>query len=114
MTTVAPPVKERRHGCQSHCAACGQHFAGVTAFDAHRKGGYCNEPSEVLYGPDSKRPGQPVLQVWVADGSCDKMPGCWKDGKRVAYVESVTIWQMFMTDAQRESLAKLGQGALWA
>ena len=39
----------RRTTCTSHCAACGRHFAGDTAFDMHRRGDqstgrYCVSP----------------------------------------------------------------------
>jgi hypothetical protein len=109
----ATETKERRRTCIDHCAGCGQHFHGLGAFDAHRKGGYCHDPLEVLYGPDSKRSGQPVLQAWTTDGYCDKERGCWIDGKRDHYVEGVTIWQIASTPEQAAALLKLGQRVLF-
>ena len=102
MTTVAAPV--RRQTCTSHCAACSQHFAGLGAFDAHRKDGVCFDASEVLYGVNSKKSGQAMLQAWTTVGSCALMPGCYSNGKLVQYVEGVTIWQIATTEEEREKL----------
>lgn len=30
-----------------HCAGCHETFTGITAFDAHRKAGTCNDPTTV-------------------------------------------------------------------
>lgn len=95
----------RRKTCTDHATCCGQHFSGLTAFDAHRIGGICRDAQDVVYGPNSKRSGLPMLQAWTEDGYCDKEPGCYVDGKRVRYAEGVTIWQIATTEEQREKLA---------
>ena len=89
MTTDA---KERNHNCVAHCTSCQSHFTGLAPFDAHRVGGYCVDPSEPVFGDKSARAGQRILQA--IDGRCDKLKGCWKDGKRDHYVEGVALWQM--------------------
>lgn len=43
-------------GCQNtwtgasacHCSACHRTFTGISAFDIHRTGGQCNEPTELF------------------------------------------------------------------
>jgi hypothetical protein len=87
-------MSDRRQTCTDHASCCSQHFHGLAAFDAHRKDGVCRDASEVLYGPDSKRSGQPVLQSWTESGSCALEKGCYVDGKLDHYVEGVTIWQI--------------------
>lgn len=99
-----PPLTEKRRTCTDHCATCDLHFHGLGAFDAHRRNGYCAEPGEVLYPEGSKREGQPMLQVWTAQGSCEHMRGCWQDGRRVRWEEPVTVWQMAVSEADRERL----------
>lgn len=103
MTT--PAVNQKRQTCTDHAACCGQHFHGLGAFDAHRKDGICYDASEVVYGSNSKRAGEPMLQAWTEIGSCDKERGCWVSGKRDHYVEGVTVWQMATTEEQRERLS---------
>ena len=52
-----------RSKCASHCGGCGRHFAGDTAFDAHRRGKngnrYCADPQDVN------------LVLKRTDGTCD-------------------------------------------
>lgn len=31
----------------AHCSACHRTFTGITAFDAHRKGGTCSDPTTI-------------------------------------------------------------------
>ena len=76
--------------CTDHCAGCNRHFHGLTAFDAHRRGGECQEPSEIV----GEKSGEHTLRVWTDEGNCDKMRGCWHDGKRLHFETPVTIWQM--------------------
>lgn len=55
--TTAPPARlpnmcgrcDNRWGGMNtaHCAACHLTFTGITAFDAHRRGGVCAVPAEV-------------------------------------------------------------------
>jgi len=98
-------AETRRQTCTDHCCGCGQHFHGLTAFDAHRVDGICREAGEVLYGA-GKRQGQPILQVWTDEGCCDKEAGCWSEGKRLRYAEGVSIWQIAVTTEQRERLQR--------
>ena len=95
-----PPVpvqpgdtKPRRMTCTDHCSACGAHFHGTGAFDAHRQGEqgsrYCAEPSEVVM-LKGKREGLPALQVWTDAGSC----ASWSNGKRT-WIEGVMVWQLY-------------------
>lgn len=95
-----------RKTCTDHCAACGQHFHVLGAFDAHQAGGYCNDASEVVY-QSGNREGKFVLQPWTDTGCCDKEPGCWQNGRRLAYVENVTVWQVAPTEKQLEGLQRL-------
>ncbi len=92
--------------CTSHCANCGEHFHGLGAFDLHRRGGECLNPGAILGAEGTKREGTPLLQIWTHDGSCDKEVGCWRDGKRVRWSAPVTVWQVVITDAQRERLSE--------
>lgn len=34
--------RKRTKTCTAHCRSCGGHFAGTTAFDAHRRGAAAN------------------------------------------------------------------------
>ena len=98
----------KRQTCTDHATCCGQHFHGLGAFDAHRAGGICRDADDATYRT-GKRIGTSMLQSWTDDGYCDKLPGCWADGKRVKYEHPVTIWQIATTEEQRSRL----QGA-WA
>lgn len=50
------PLLTRCSGCANtwtgalvcHCASCHRTFTGIRAFDIHRTGGICNDPSQVL------------------------------------------------------------------
>ena len=95
-----------RQTCTDHCAGCGAHFHGLGAFDAHRQDNECQMPSETLIR-SGRRKGEPSLQVWTAAGFCDKERGCWQDGRRVAFVSPVTIYQLATTEEQRQALAML-------
>jgi hypothetical protein len=90
--------------CTAHCAGCGEHFHGLTAFDAHRADGECQNPATVSYGAKARKSGQLILQPYSTHGFCDKEPGCWVNGKRVKYSQEVTIWQVAMSDEEREKL----------
>jgi hypothetical protein len=91
-----------RQTCTDHAACCGRHFNGIRAFDTHRRGGVCNDPT-LLY----HEAGTPVLQVWSNNGYCDKLPGCYRDGVRVRYEHPVTIWQTFKTPVELSRLEHL-------
>jgi hypothetical protein len=64
MTGVAAP---RRQTCTAHCAGCNEHFHGLTAFDAHRRGDpdnrYCAAPEEA-----TNKDGRLLLQAWTETG----------------------------------------------
>ena len=90
----------RRQTCTDHCVACGFHFHSLGAFDAHRQDGKCCDPATAVV-QSGKRVGEPSLQAWTREGWCDKMVGCWQDGKRVRWEHPVTIWQGRATDQQR-------------
>ena len=87
---------EIRKTCTDHATCCNRHFHSLKAFDLHRKGKQCNDPTNI-----------PTLVVWTIDGSCDKMQDCWEDGKRVKYIESVTIWQVAVSESETQRLAEL-------
>lgn len=92
-----------RQTCTDHCAGCDQHFHGLGAFDAHRVNDACGPAGDAKFAK-GKREGESILQVWTDTGSCDKMPGCWKDGKLNHWDEGVTIWQMSQTEEQKQRL----------
>ncbi len=73
-----------RQTCHWHCGGCQGHFSSLAAFDRHRKGMECN----IIVGPKG-------LQVWTEDGSCERVKGCWVEGKRDHWVEPVTIYQVY-------------------
>src|SRR3990167_6574888 len=92
-----------RQTCTSHCASCNRHFSGLGAFDRHRTEDGCADPESVVYVM-GKRAGERQLQIWTEDGSCDKVKGCWVDGKRDHFEEGVVIWQVATTEEQRERM----------
>ncbi len=96
-----------RQTCTDHCTGCGEHFHGLGAFDLHRRGGECLEPMAVLGTEGTKREGDHLLQIWTREGSCDKGRGCWDNGKRVRWDKPVTVWQVAVTEVQRERLSGL-------
>ena len=93
---TAPAI--RNHNCVAHCTSCDGHFTGLAPFDAHRVKGYCVDPSEPVFGDNSRRAGQPILQA--IEGRCDHLPGSWKDGKRKQWTEGVALWQMSVDPAE--------------
>lgn len=98
-------VEERapaRQTCTDHCRTCLRHFHGIGAFDAHRQNGQCMPPAGAVSGK-----GRLLLQMWTTEGYCDREKGCWKDGKRVTWLHPVEIWQVAMSEEQRERLAGL-------
>ena len=70
----APPV--RCNGCENtwtgalpcHCGACHRTFTGIRAFDIHRTGGICNEPSQVLGKKGEHRLVPVVRATWSGWG----------------------------------------------
>jgi hypothetical protein len=82
---------ENRKTCNNHCRGCGQHFHGLTAFDAHRVKGYCEDGPEVLLVRGT-RAGSKALQVWTQDGWCEHEKGCYVNGKFIKHVGPVTIY----------------------
>lgn len=86
-----------RTGCLNHCGGCGRHFTGLSAFDEHRKGGTCNDPESMM-----KKNSEPAFQS--VTGFCNKMLGCFEDGKHIRDVEPVQIWQGYMNEATRTKL----------
>jgi hypothetical protein len=90
-------AEEKNHNCVAHCTSCQAHFTGTSSFDAHRASGECQEPGSVYFGATSRRAGQPILQAIV--GRCDKLPGCWVNGKLMKRVEPVDLWQMSVDQA---------------
>lgn len=86
-----------RVGCISHCGGCDRHFTGLTAFDAHRIGGECKEPESAK----SLKSGRPLLQIASETGFCNKMPGCFHDGKHIKDVEPVVVWQSYSTEEEQ-------------
>lgn len=95
--TVPAESSERNRNCTAHCTSCDAHFTGLAPFDAHRVGGYCVDPSEPVFGENSRRARQPILQA--IPGRCNKMPGCWDGGRLHHYVEGVALWQMSVDEA---------------
>ena len=100
----------RRQTCTDHCVGCGSHFHGLGAFDVHRQGGKCHDPATAAV-QSGKREGQPVLQAWTDDGWCDKMRGCWQDGKRVQWEHPVTVWQVRMSEQERAHIESVRSGS---
>ena len=88
-----------RQTCTAHCTTCNLHFHGVTAFDLHRQKFECVEPQERV-----SPKGNPLLQVWTEEGSCDLSDGCWENGKRVRFEEPITIWQQVPLGLKSEAV----------
>ena len=72
--------KQPRQTCTAHCSACGNHFHGVSAFDAHRRAGDCVAPAIAM-----STEGRVLLQIWTNDGVCTLENGPVR--------EHVTVWQ---------------------
>lgn len=91
--------------CTDHCGTCDRHFHGLGAFDAHRQDGECIEPVQAVV---TSRDGstRQALQVWTDNGECRLGLG------RQRITPNVTIWQVWQSEAQKESLAALGQRSL--
>jgi hypothetical protein len=87
-----------RTGCTNHCMGCGRHFTGLSLFDTHRKDGACRDPETV-----KTKTGEPVFQS-VDDGFCNKLPGCYIDGRHVKDAEPVVVWQGHVSEADRARL----------
>lgn len=102
----SPNRKPPRPTCTDHCCGCNRHFHGLTAFDLHRQAGGCTSPLEVLIRSKGGQT-RPGLQLWTAEGYCDKLPLCWDNGKRLHYEHPVELWQAAVTDEQRDRLAAL-------
>lgn len=75
--------KPKTMHCSLHCCSCDAHFHGLGAFDRHRIGAW-----------DKRECIDPALatKMQSTPGLCDKMPGCWADGKHV-HDEPGLIWQ---------------------
>lgn len=86
-----------RTGCTNHCMGCQRHFSSLSGFDAHRKGGECHAPIEL-----HKKNGEPLFTG--IEGFCNKMPGCFVDGKHIKDVEPVVVWQGYVSEADRVRL----------
>jgi hypothetical protein len=75
-----------RLNCQSCCPACGRHFSGDSAFDAHRRGSHqdgtrhCANPERVVNDD-----GESLLVAKTGDG------GCFIGPNRLV---GVTVWQL--------------------
>jgi hypothetical protein len=82
------PVGHVRTKCSACCTACGSHFTGVSAFDAHRCG-----PASGRYC-DTDRP---ALVAKTEHGSCSI-------GRDVPLV-GVTVWALAGWDKARERAA---------
>ncbi len=96
-----------RQTCRDHCQACNQHFSGLGAFDAHlnwngERTECCEGAAAIIIGKDKRI--RAALQVWSDDGWCELQNGCYVDGKRVKWEHPVVVWQVAMTEAQRERL----------
>lgn len=76
---IRPPDLIHCAGCQNswtgaqpcHCSGCHRTFTGIKAFDHHRVGGQCNDPSSLL-----TKAGQPRLvpvakNYWTGWGEPD-------------------------------------------
>jgi hypothetical protein len=90
----------RRTTCTAHCAACGRHFAGDTAFDMHRRGDpdrrYCVSPLD-----------EPRLTVATEVAYC-AINGEHDDGEPTT-LDPVTVYGLAVnrTPAKRAAYAAL-------
>ena len=93
----------RRTTCTSHCARCGRHFAGDTAFDMHRRGEpdarHCVSPLD-----------EPRLTEATAAGYC-LISGEYDDAGPIT-LDPVTVYGLAAsrTPAERARLAALQVG----
>ena len=94
----------KRTTCTSHCAACGRHFAGDTAFDMHRRGDpatgrHCVSPLD-----------EPRLTTAADDGYC-AISGEHDDGVPLV-LDPITVYGLAAsrTPAERARLAALRTG----
>lgn len=87
--------------CTDHCGACGRHFHGLTAFEAHRRNFECVDPPLAV----SDR-GRQLLQAWTDDGWCSLEADCFEDGQLVRWAHPVTVWQLVPTEAGTRFLAE--------
>ena len=91
--TRAEEPKVRTKKCVWHCGGCGDHFSSVGAFDAHRQEMRCVSTGSArkLAG---KNAGELLLRAWTTDGVCELARGCKNEGRVVAALTGVTIWQL--------------------
>ena len=97
---IAPPTTTRRTTCTAHCAACGRHFAGDTAFDMHRRGEpdarHCVSPLD-----------EPRLTEATTAGYC-AISGEHDDGEPIT-LDPITVYGLAAnrTEAKRATYAAM-------
>lgn len=91
-----------RQTCTDHCSKCGQHFHGLTAFDAHlrRVNEGVNDHGSRSYDLDHAVGSNVGLQPWTTTGHCD-----------LTDQTGVTIWQRIPSAARARWLADRARNA---
>ena len=89
--------------CVSHCCACGSHFSGDRAFDAHRAGSHRDGTRTCLDPIDARdASGRPMFMARSEAGRC-AMRGRELDG--------ITVWTKAVGPAERERLREMRKRA---
>jgi hypothetical protein len=98
--SMTAEVKVRRQTCTDHCSACGRHFHGLAAFDAHlhRVGEGINAHGARTYELEHLDGGEAGLEAWTTSGDCDLA---------TPEQSGITVWRLPMSEKDRERLAKL-------
>ena len=89
--------------CVAHCCACGSHFSGDRAFDAHRIGSH-REGTRACLDPIDARDanGRPMFMAKTEHGRCT-ISGRELDG--------ITVWTRAVDPDERERLRAMRQRA---
>lgn len=100
--------------CKAHCASCGRHFSGTSAFDLHRTGDYGSNDPETrrrCVSPLDLDPSR--LEVLSENGWCEiSGEHNYDDAKGYdvpRVLHPVTVWSQAISDANRARLASLSK-----
>ena len=89
--------------CVSHCCACGSHFSGDRAFDAHRTGSHRDGTRTCLDPIDARDAnGKSMFTARTEAGRCTV---------RGQDVDGITVWTKAAGPAERERLAAIRERA---
>jgi hypothetical protein len=99
--------------CKAHCAKCGRHFSGTSAFDLHRVGDHgSNDPETRRQCVSPLDLDPPRLEALSEDGWCE-VSGEWREDELGRQwptpLHPVTVWTRPMSEATRAGLAALSK-----